>query len=230
MATFPTSIAPYNAGDISNPASIIWGNYLDLNHDVTPYLQIPDGALTTERSYTLQLVCDYVCQLSQQMKGGPIAPTTFFGRFDGWSGFNGAYIMLPFYPVLNVARVAEWWGTSGPNLLSEQTPSNQVWGFNLDARTGMLTRVFPGLVQMPWFPGARSIEVTWTAGYNPVPAMFKLPALEIIAEWWRETQQSSRSGPMPKGMDVLTMASDTYPGLAVRCKAMFSATQQVGIG
>lgn len=179
----------------------------------------------------LQLTVDYVCQMSQQLKGNPIAATQFFGRFDGWSGWDGAYIMLPRYPVLNVQQVAEWWGTSGPNYLSEQTPENQVWGYSLTAATGMLTRVFPGLVQMPWFPSARGIEVTWTAGYNPVPAMFKLPALEIIAEWWRETQQASRSGPRPASAgNMMDMATDTYPGLPVRVKAAFAGTSQVGIG
>lgn len=232
MATFPNPTPPANASDISNPATIVWSNYLDMTHDVLPYLQIPAGQLSTLRLNALQLTVDYVCQISQQLKGTPIASTQFFGRFDGWSGWNGAYIMLPYYPILSVQQVAEWWGGSGPNYLSEQTPENQTWGFNLDARTGMLTRVFPGLVQMPWFPSARGIEVTWTAGYNPVPSMFKLPALEIIAEWWRETQQAGAGAgaSVRPPVDILTDAGDTYPGLPIRCKAMFGATQQVGIG
>lgn len=219
---------PLNASNIANPASIIWGNYVDLTHDVKPYLQIPSD--DTTRDTTIQMVIDFVCQQSQQMMGKPIAPTTFFGRFDGWSGWNGAYVMLPYYPVLGVQKVAEWWGTSGPNYLSEQTPENQVWGFNIDAKTGMLTRTFPGLVQMPWFPGARSIEVTWTAGYNPVPMMFKMPALEVIREWWTQTQQASRSAPAPAGFESeVTAANDTYPGLPRRVKATFSANAQVGM-
>ena len=227
--SFPTLTPPANAGQISNPSSIIWNNYLDLQHDVLPYLQAQ--TMSADRQVLVQLVTDYVCQLSQQLRGGPIAPMSFFARYDGWSGWNGAYLMLDYAPVLNVAQVAEWWGTSGPNYLSESTPEAQVWGYQLEARIGMLTRVFPGNVQMPWFPGSRSIEVTWTAGYNPVPAMFKIPALEIIAEWWQETQQSSRSAPSPAGGGgILTMATDTYPGLPVRCKAAFGATQQVGIG
>jgi hypothetical protein len=131
---------------------------------------------------------------------------------------------------LNVEKVAEWWGLSGPNYLSEQTPENQVDGFNINARTGMLTRVFPGLVQRPWFPGARSVEITWTAGYNPVPAMFKIPALEIIKEWWTETQQIGAAGPMPAGVESGSESTSTYPGLPRRVLAVFGATSQVGIG
>lgn len=228
--TFPNLIAPANSSEIVNPATIIWENYCDIAHDVLPYLQIPSGTLSSDRLNTLSLVVDYVCQISQQLRGGPIAPTQFFGRFDGWSGWNGAYIVLPYAPILAVQQVAEWWGTSGPNYLSEQTPESQVWGYNIDARHGILTRVFPGLVQMPWFPSARGIEITWTAGYNPVPSMFKLPALEIIAEWWRETQQASRSGPRPASAgNIIDVATDTYPGLPVRVKAAFEGTQQVGM-
>lgn len=223
---------PYTttASQIANAASIVWQNYIDLDTDVAPYLQIPTGDTNTNWEL-LSLVTDYVCQQSQQMLGKPIAPTQFFGRFDGWSGWNGAYIMLPWYPILSVIEVKEWWGTSGPNILQEQTPENQVWGFNLDARTGMLTRVFPGLVQMPWFPSSRGIEVTWVAGYNPVPAMFKIPALEVIREWWESTQQiMSGANPRPMNDSMLTAATDTYPGLPQRVQAMFYANQQVGIG
>lgn len=217
------------ASDIANPATIIWNNFIDLQHDVFPYLQIPDDGSFT-RGSVLQLVVDYVCQEAQQIMGKPIGSTAFFGRFDGWSGFNGAYIMLPYYPVLQVTRVAEWWGASGPNILFEQTPENQVWGFNLDSRTGMLTRVFPGLVQMPWFPGARNIEVTWTAGYNPVPAMFKVPALEIIREWWTDNQQASRSVVTPAGFSMGNEAETPYMGLSRRVRSAFFSFSQIGIG
>lgn len=229
--TFPNLIPPANSSLIPNPSSFVWENYIDINHDVLPYIQAAVGTLNNERLNILGLVVDYVCQLSQQIKGNPIAATQFFGRFDGWSGWNGAFIELPRYPVLGVQQVAEWWGTSGPNYLTEQTPENQVWGYNLNAANGTITRAFSGLVAMPWFPSTRGIEVTWTAGYNPVPAMFKLPALEIIAEWWRETQQASRSGPRPASAgNMMLEASDTYPGLPVRVKAAFASTAQIGIG
>lgn len=212
-----------------NASSFIWTNYLDLANDVYPYLQIPnDGSFT--RGLDLQLVTDYVCQESQQIMGKPIAAQEFFYRFDGWSGWNGAYIMLPWYPVLQINEVTEFWGASGPHILEEATPENQVDGFAINYRLGQLIRVFPGNIAKPWFPGVRSIEVTWTAGYNPVPARFKVPALEIIKEWWTTTQQVSRSGPLPAGYEGINEADTTYAGLARRVRSAFFSEAQVGIG
>lgn len=214
---------------LDNASSLIWQNFLDINNDVKPYLQMPPT--DTDRDFTLQLVIDYVCQETQRLLGKPIPSTNFFYRFDGWSGWNGAYLMLPYYPVLEVQAVTEWWGTSGPHVLVEGTPENQVDGFQVDYKTGQLTRVFPGLVQKPWFPGSRNIEVTWTAGYNPIPSMFRLPALEIIAEWWRETQQASRSVITSGGYsDMVNESSSTYAGLPRRVQATFYSQAQVGMG
>ena len=209
-------------------ASQQWFNYLDLEEDVKPYLQYPQS--DTGRDVTLQLVVDFVCQESQRIMGKPVPPTEFFRRFDGWSGWNGAYIELPYYPVLEVQRVVEWWGISGPHYLTESLPENQIDGFQCEYQTGRLIRVFPGLVQKPWFPGSRNLEVTWTAGYNPIPATFKVPALEIIKEWWQATQQASSSAPTPAGMEAMDQMTDTYPGLPRRVRATFSSQSQVGMG
>lgn len=214
---------------LENASSPTWKNYVDINADVKPYLQYP--ATDTARDVTLQYVIDFVCQESQRLLGKPVPATPFFFRFDGWSGWNGAYLMLPYYPILEVQAVTEWWGTSGPHVLTESTPENQVDGFQVSYRTGMLIRVYPGNIQKPWFPGSRSIEVTWTAGYNPIPAMYKVPALEIIAEWWRETQQASRSSVAPSGyQDIVNDTSDTYAGLPRRVREVFASQAQVGIG
>lgn len=216
---------------LENAASGIWQNYIDLDNDIKPYLQMPPT--DTARDATLQLVTDFVCQYSQQILGQPIAPTAFDRRFDGWSGWNGAYIMLPYYPVLEVTLVNEYWGVSGPHLLEEQTPTNQVDGFQIEYRTGRLIRVFPGLVQKPWFPGSRNIEVQWTAGHNPIPATFKLAALELVAWWWRNTQQAMRSaGPQPIGMDYDSgdPSNGLWAGLPHRIEGVFQVYQQVGLG
>jgi hypothetical protein len=215
----------------SNSTSLIWGNYLDLDQDVKPYLQMP--AYDTVRDYTLQLSTDSACQQVQKMLGRPIAPTTFDMRFDGWSGWNGANIELPFYPVLEVITVNEYWGVAGPHLLLEQTPTNQVDGFQIDYKTGRLIRVFPGLVQKPWFPGSRNIEVQWTAGYNPIPADIKEATLELIAWKWRNTQQAMRSnGPSPIGAeyDTSNMANGLWPGIPHRLQEVFDSYMQVGMG
>ena len=55
-------------------------------------------------------------------------------------------------------------------------------------------RTFTGNIQRPWFPGSKNIEVTWTAGYDPIPADIKLATLDYIKRWWDSTQQSARKG------------------------------------
>ena len=212
----------------TNALSNIYANYVDLDEDVKPWLQI--NPIVTANDPRLQLLIDTACQWVQNYLGRPVGPTTYDRRFNGWTGWNGAYIELPYYPVLEVQRVVEWWGISGPHYLTESLPENQIDGFQCEYQTGRLIRVFPGLVQKPWFPGSRNLEVTWTAGYNPIPATFKVPALEIIKEWWQATQQASSSAPTPAGMEAMDQMTDTYPGLPRRVRATFSSQSQVGMG
>jgi hypothetical protein len=213
----------------ANAELTLWNNYVDLQADVKPYLQIPSN--NTGSDVMLQLVTDFVCQYSQKLIGQPMIATAFDRRFDGWSGWNGAYLMLQYYPVLEITSVIEYWGVSGPHILTEQTPTNQVDGFQCEYLTGRLTRVFPGLVQKPWFPGSRNIEVQWVAGRNPVPADIKLAALELIAYWWRNTQQASRTATAAAGSEYdPAVATGLWAGLPHRIEAIFSSYMQVGIG
>lgn len=88
-----------------------WQTYLDLTYDIKPYLQIPLS--DTSRDTDLQLVTDAACWWAQDYLSQPIAPTTFFRRFNGYSGFGGSTIDLPYAPVLDVPTVIEYWGASG---------------------------------------------------------------------------------------------------------------------
>lgn len=173
----------------SNGLTQPFPNFLDLQAEVKPWLQIP--ASDVSRDANLQLITDMACEFASQYTQRPIAPTTYDRRFDGWANWNGAYVMLPFYPILEVVSVVEYWGTSGPNVLSESTPTNQIDGFQIVPQTGRINRVFPGNVQKPWFPGSRNVEIVWVAGYNPVPAQIRMATLELIAHWFRNTQQQS---------------------------------------
>lgn len=192
-----TVTSPFAAGQIEGAPA--WASYVDVQNDVRPWLQftdIPDPAGVDE---LLQRVVDSTCQGIQAYLGKPIAPTTFTRRFSGWSGWNGAVIALPYYPVLKVVKIVEWWGSSGPHELKEQTPEAQGGGemFQLVPLTGQIVRSFVGLVQRPFFPGLRNIEIEWEAGYNPVPADLYEATLERIAHRWRKFHQASRSAPMP---------------------------------
>ena len=212
----------------TNAGSLVWANYVDVNQDVKPWMQLTVGQ--ADADIRLQLITDMVCQWAQKRIGQPIAPTQFDRRFDGWAGWNGAYIELPYSPVLEITSVVEYWGISGPHTLSEATPTNQVDGYQIDYLTGRVTRVFPGNVQKPWFPGSHNIEIAWTAGYNPVPADLKVATLEMIAHWWRNTQQSMRTNVRAGGDDAEQVAQGMWSGTPLRVVNILDTYLRVGIG
>lgn len=174
---------------------VVWQDYIDVVDDVMPWLQLNDwgdiGGEFSSLAQNLTLLTSMCCDWVQETLGKPIAPTQFTRRFDGWSGWNGAYLELPFYPIVSIQSVTEYWGVSGPHVLSESTPTNQVDGYQQVPMSGRLTRVFPGNVQKPWFPGSRNVEVTWTAGYEPIPPRFRVGTLEMVAFWWRNHMQQA---------------------------------------
>ena len=210
-----------------------WVNYLDVQDDVKPYLQIP--AADTSRDQTLQDLTDAACYWVQDYLGRPVAPTEFARRFDGYSGFSGAYIEVPYYPVLAVIEVVEWWGSNGPQILTQMVPENQTGGsqvYTLDALRGRFTRSFSGLVNRPWFPSASGVEIAWVAGYNPVPPTLRFATRELIKYWWTNTQQASRTGPRGNsdyGGSIEPNAA-LWPGVPNRVMEMVSMYEQVGIG
>ena len=217
-----------------NAKSFVWPSYVDVIEDVMPWLQFPpedEQALTTSDMMKLELLTDMTCQWVQRKLGQPIAPTSFYARVDGWTGWNGAYVMLPYYPVLEILEVNEWWGISGPHPLAEQTPTHDIDGFNLEYTTGRLTRVFPGLVQKPWFPGTRNIEIAWIAGWNPMPADWKVATLEMIAHWWRNTQQTQRTnirgGP---GDQAEAVANGLWEGTPLAIANLLDSAHQFAMG
>lgn len=209
-----------------------WQNYLDLNNDVKPYLQFPTGAAPTDAQ--MQDVIDAACWWAQDTLGRPLAPTQFARRFDGYSGFGGSRIDLPYYPVLGVPTVTEYWGSSGPHVLTLQTPEAQGGSdmYQLDAIRGIITRSFLGLMQRPFFPGLKNVEVTWTAGFNPIPRHWLLATKELVKWWWSNTQQASRSfhGGGPQAYDEVPVNGSLWPAIPDRIAVMFETGQQIGIG
>lgn len=214
-----------------NDSPAVWQNYLDMTNDVKPFLQWPSGSSTQDQ--LLQSTIDAACDWVQDYLGRPIAPTTFFRRFSGWSGMNGAYLSLPYYPVLDLISVNEWWGTSGEHSLTEQTPANQGGQdvYQLVPLQGLIVRTFTGLVQRPWFPGSRNVEVTWVAGYNPVPPRWRRGTLLLIRYWWTTTQQANRAFrsqqdyPGQEGMQHVA-----WPAVPDDIAQMFQTGLQVGVG
>ena len=193
-----------------------FSSYLDVEKDVRPWLGLPEGP-EPKIDTRLALVTAATCKKVQQWIGKPIAPERFFRRFSGvGGGFANSAIMLPYYPVLKVIKVIEYRGSSGPFELAEQTPelaqgSQEV--FQLEPMAGVLIRTFQGNIPRPWFPGSKNIEVTWQAGYNPLPDDIKLATLEYIKRWWDSTQQSTKGGgPVPAGS--LGYTGEVSPNMA----------------
>ncbi len=221
-----------NANGMTSP---VWQDYLTVSGDVLPWLQMTaaDVPSSGPLAQNLQLLTSMACDWVQETLGRPIAPQQFDRRFDGWSGWNGAYQELPYYPVLEITSVIEYWGVSGPHVLLESTPAVQIDGWQCEWLTGRLTRVFPGNVQKPWFPGSRNIEVVWTAGYNPVPPRYRVGTLELIAHWWRNTQQQSAlraPGLTEAGEYDGGVKSGMFEGIPPHVMDTLFPNEQIGIG
>jgi hypothetical protein len=175
-----------------------WNTYLDMANDVKPFLQWPNS--TTPQDQLLQNTVDDACAWVQETIGGPVAPTMFQRRFNGYSNWGGSTISLPYFPVIvdtsHPITVTEFWGLSGPHTLTLQTPSAQGGSdmFSLDALEGNITRSYLGLLARPTFPGLKNIEVTWWAGYNPLPPVLRRVTLRLIKHWWSKDMQSQVGG------------------------------------
>jgi len=214
--------------------SPVWQSYIDLANDAKPYLQIP--STDTTRDAVLQDVIDAACWWAQDTLGRPIPPTTFQRRFSGFSGFGGSHLALPYYPVIVDAThpitVTEYWGASGPHTLTLQTPATQGGSdmFQLDALRGIITRSYLGLLQRPFFPGLGNVEVTWTAGYNPIPRHWIMATKELVKYWWENTQTASRTFQPHNEYDNAADRYALWPAVPDRIALMFATAAQVGIG
>lgn len=214
-----------------NAETLTFGAYLDLANDVKPWLQIP--ATDTTRDNALTLITGMACNWVQKFLGGPVAATSFTRRFDGWSDWSGAYIMLPYQPVLEVVQVIEFRGTLGAFVLPESVPTAQTDGWQLVPSTGRLNRVFPGNVQKPWFPGSRNIEISWVAGYQPVPPDIQVATLEMVAHWFRNTQQQPAlraAAGGPRGEYDPVDPAGMFAGVPDRIVDLLEPYMRVGIG
>lgn len=211
----------------SSALSIQWGPLVDLDNDVKPFLQVP--STDTSQDPILRGLIDGISDWVQRECGRPLTRSRFTWK-TGADGFTSV-VMLPYVPVLEIVECIEYWGISGPHVLTESTPTDQTDGFQCEYPTGALKRVFQGLVQKPWFPGTDNIWVTFDAGFNPEPPAARLMTLEAIKWYWDNTQQLSRSRPQAQEPwdkpDVSQFWGSVLPAMM---KPLVDQFAQVGIG
>ncbi len=214
-------------------STLTYGTYLDLAETVA-WMQFAGGVseLPTAQEGLLQRVIDSACTQAQQIAGRPLGASTCYERHDGWSGED---IMLTYSPVLSLTKCVEWQSSGGPITLPESTPANAIEGVQIDYSIGLLRRVFAGYSwPRPFFPGSRNIEITYVAGFNPVPADVWEKTVQLVAYIWRNSQQASRSGgPAPRGMDDFGGIEPTtglWPGVPNHIAAVFESYRLPYVG
>jgi hypothetical protein len=213
---------------MTNPISTRrWATYIDFQ-EAWEYLQIeeePEGREATR----LRRYIDSACTTAQNVANRPFAPTEFKERQDGWSGDT---LQLYYSPFLTLIECREWQSSGGFVTLPESTPEEPIEGVQIDYATSQLTRTFSGYSwPRPFFPGHRNIEITYTAGFNPVPDDVWEATCELIMWKWRNTQQPTRTFALP-GSDFDQTANDTgiYPGIPNRIGDVFEMYRIPGIG
>ena len=217
---------------MTNPTSTAqWATYLDMK-ETANWLQfsgIPVGGAETQ----LQRMIDAACTRAQTMAGRPLCPTRFKERHDGWSG---EYIQLHYSPFLELVSCSEWQSSGGAISLPESTPENPVEGIQIDYGTSRIMRTFAGYSwPKPFFPGSRNIEVTYIAGFDPVPPDIWQATVDLVAYWWRNTQQGSATGVRAAGgNDVygepLQAPAGLWPGMPNRIDDVFTTYRMPSIG
>jgi len=163
----------------------VYGNYITLD-EAKEWLQIPDE--DTTKDIALQRIIDAACDSVQRYCNRPMGSTWYEEAFDGWTGLNASYIMLPTYPILEIESLIEYQG-SNPVTLTEVSQASGGDGFQVVYKTGRLTRVLGGIWARPGYPGSKNVIVTWRAGFDPVPGSVWMATAEIIGTRFRNLQQ-----------------------------------------
>lgn len=197
-----------------------YATYVDIDTQVKPWLQFVGAQPNSTTEFALQIITESVCAEAQRIIGGPIAPTLYqpttgIGTFDGSGGLNSGFIMLPRYPVISIESVIEFAGGGTGVSLPEVHPTGTTnnTGYQCNYRTGRLTRVLGGQWNRPFYPGSNNIWVTWTAGYNPIPADLIRATLNWIAHIFRNSQQALTVGPQSAGINDEGFAAVIANGL-----------------
>jgi hypothetical protein len=110
-------------------------------------------------------------------KVGPVLPTVYTETRPA----GKPYVLLTHRPVLSITSVSENADYGTPAVVG-------VGGWKLDGGTGVLTRLSTREQPQLWRGGYSGVDVTYTAGLDPVPAKIRLATKELTAHLWRQSQ------------------------------------------
>lgn len=216
------SLAPTATAGDSAGGSNRYATYIDLT-EAKEWLRFTGTATTYDPN--LQRIIDMACTQIQTHIGRPAAAQTFVERHDGWSG---EYIMLSQSPFLSLNYCKEWQSSGGLVLLPESTPANPVDGIQIDYSTGRLMRTFAGYSwPRPFFPGSRNIEISYVAGFNPIPADIWMATIELIAHWWNMAQVGRGSA---RGQQESDATDGLWQGMPNRIVNLINPYRLIAIG
>jgi hypothetical protein len=74
------------------------------------------------------------------------------------------------------------------------------------------------------------VEVTWIAGFDPIPEDLRFATLKLIKHWWTQDQQVSRSINRPGGLEEgMVQGPGMWGGLPPEVKELLQPYVQVGM-
>lgn len=196
--------------------------------DVKTFMRIP----STDTSYDAELtnLTFVATDMIERFINRPVVPKAMpIERHDGWVGDT---IMLWYSPVSSITYVHEVFaGTI--NVLSESTPSNPIDGYQLEARTGRLVRVFTGGFPRQWYPGSRNIEISYSVGFNPIPPTLWQAGRELVKHIFAQGEQMNPSDvPKYSGAQEADEENDkpgAYEGIPVAIEAKLKSFRRRSI-
>lgn len=202
-----------------------WAVYIDFD-EAWQYIDM-DTAPTESQALKLQRMINAACATAQRGANRPFAPGYFQERADGWSGDT---IQLNYSPFLQLVKCTEWQSSGGPINLVESTPANPTEGVSIDYGTSKIVRVFAGYSwPRPFFPGQRNIEITYRAGFNPVPDDVWDATCDLIAYKWRMSQEAPKWYPSSGDEYGGAQSNPLYPGVPNRIAEVFESYRLPGI-
>jgi hypothetical protein len=95
-------------------------------------------------------------------------------------------------PILSVQSVRESIGgyiTWELDFVQVDSANSSPFAYSIDSNeTGAISRRAGGGANIPFIPGVMNIEIDYQAGRLIVPPSIRLAGLELIAEWWQNSQ------------------------------------------